>query len=313
MITLTSVSTYLLQAHAGLERWTSARNMDQSGGVNLRKIRQFFLVLSTIYCVQLQAFVEVDSFAVSENAGTIGADVTLKTTNPTPPASIAAVRVDYTTVDGTAEDENGSGDYEAAAGTFQFTQFNVAQTVNVKITNDLIVEVPESFSLEATIISAPVTQQQVGAKNGTQAVAAGNVAINDDDLEFTVNLSFSGGAPVEVDIKLTCNNGNVNAPPLGSLMATKTTTGGVAKFKVINFLPGLQCTATQSAATPPPGFAAAGTTCNPGLAAGVKVCTINYQAVAANNAVPIPTLGLFSKLLLVLLMLGMAIGLRRYV
>jgi hypothetical protein len=281
------------------------------------EIRKFLIGVMILCCANAQAFVEVTSFSVSERDGTIDVGITLKTTDPSPPASIIpSVFVDYTTVDGTARDENTDGDYVKAAGKLEFTKFET-QIVKVEITNDFEIEGPEAFSVQATIVAAPTAVlQQVGNTAGKQpgleAAVGGVVGIEDEDTELEVSVKFPGGNPVDVNVTLICTSGNIDPPPLGEATATKMTTNGVVLFELINYLPGVTCIAFQPDG-PPPGYTQQFTDCNPDLSPDARSCSIvNVPIVAGTEAIPV--LDRFALTLLILLMLGSgAVGIRRFI
>ena len=62
-------------------------------------------------------------------------------------ASTFPVYVDYTTTDGTAEDETGTGDYESSNGTLEFT-YNGTKNIYVRIKADSEIEGEENFTVD---------------------------------------------------------------------------------------------------------------------------------------------------------------------
>ncbi len=278
----------------------------------LKVIRKFLVAVMVLSCMNTQAFVEITSFSVSERDGTVDVGVTLKTSNPTPPLSVVpSVYVDYTTVDGTATDEDADGDYEKATGKLKFDKFET-QLVQVKIINDLEIESLEDFSVEATIGAAPTTIVQQSSAGGNtqrkkpriQALPTGTISIVDEDRELDVRVEFPGGSPVDVDVTLVCTSGNIDAPPLGETSKTKTTTGGVAEFELLNYLPDTRCSATQTSG-PPPGYQQVRANCD----AIQSSCAMVNAQIGARTVPVLPGYGL---LLLVLLLSGVgAVGVRR--
>ena len=81
-----------------------------------------------------------------------------------------AVTVDYTTVDGTAEDAAGDGDYDAAAGTLTFAEGQTSLSIPVTVNGDSKDEDDETFSVT---LSNPT--------NSTVATAIGAYTISDND------------------------------------------------------------------------------------------------------------------------------------
>ncbi|MDZ4782500.1 MAG: NosD domain-containing protein [Planctomycetia bacterium] len=78
--------------------------------------------------------------------------------------------VDYFTVDGTAEDEQGDGDYLAVAGTLEFPPNTLEQTIVVQIAHDAVLEPTEQFTVQlANAVNANLLDE-----------AAQGVIVNDD-------------------------------------------------------------------------------------------------------------------------------------
>ncbi|MEO2006034.1 MAG: Calx-beta domain-containing protein, partial [Candidatus Poribacteria bacterium] len=130
------------------------------------------------------------------------------------------VTVDYTTADGTAEDENGDGDYDSASGTFTFTEgltgpFTILVTVNADAKD-------EDFETFSVTLSNP--------SNATIDTATGAYTISDNDeppsmtinsptvLEdaaegvatFTATLDAASGRDITVDY--ATSDGSATAP-----------------------------------------------------------------------------------------------------
>ncbi len=274
-------------------------------------IRKFLALVMVLCCANAQAFVEITSFSVSERDGRVDVGVTLKTSNPTPPASIIpSVYVDYTTVDGTAKDEATDGDYIKATGKLEFTKLET-QFIQVEIINDLEIEDPEDFSVEATIGVAPTSVKQSNSGGNTQrkkpriqASPTGTINIVDEDRELDVRVEFPSGSLFDVDVTLVCTSGNIDAPPLGETSQTKMTTGGVATFELLNYLPDTTCSASQTDG-PPLGYEQVLTNCD-----AIQTNCAMVNALVGYQAIPaLPGYGL---LLLVLLLSGVgAVWVRR--
>lgn len=63
--------------------------------------------------------------------------------------------IDYNTQDGTAEDENGAGDYTSKSGTLNFTgNAGETQTISIEINPDYVVELDENFFLQLSNIQS---------------------------------------------------------------------------------------------------------------------------------------------------------------
>ena len=88
-----------------------------------------------------------------------------------------AVTVDYTTVDGTAEDENGDGDYDAAAATLTFAEGQTALSIPITVNGDSLDEDDESFSVTLS-----------NEVNATLDTAAASLTISDNDDEPTLTI-----------------------------------------------------------------------------------------------------------------------------
>ena len=89
-----------------------------------------------------------------------------------------AVTVDYTTVDGTAQDETGDGDYVAAAGTLTFAEGLTTQSIPVTVNPDSKNEDPETFTV---VLS--------NAVNASLLADTGEYTIADNDPLPTLSLS----------------------------------------------------------------------------------------------------------------------------
>ena len=194
----------------------------------------------------------------------------------------------------------------------EFTQFEI-QTIQVDITNDFEIEGLEAFSVEASIVTSTPTLQQSGVAKGkkpTIKAVADDIQIEDEDIGIEVHVNFPAGGEVDVNVTLTCSNGNIDPPPLDQKTATKMTTNGVANFDLVNYLPGVTCVAFQSDG-PPPGFEQVFTDCDPGLSDENAVCSIQNVPI---RAVAVPVLPKYILALLVLLMLGVGTtGIRRLI
>ncbi|MBT4523073.1 MAG: hypothetical protein HOC23_23975 [Halieaceae bacterium] len=268
---------------------------------------RFLPGLALIACIDVQAYVEVSNFSVGEGDGTVDAAVTLRSHIPdAAPVKLTGYTVAYTTVDGTAQDEFGSGDYTKKAGNLNFAAFNTPQNVTIAITQDILVEGTEQFYLDATVLANPAVR--------------GTGTLNDDDSKLTVTTSsnrasvaggsapsdlsptrapsdFKAAAALDMNVTLTCDSGNIDPPPPGKLTATKMTTGGVVNFDLVDHTPATNCSTSLPDGTPQ-GYEKI-VSCTP-LSPSVTTCDYRFVPIVA----PIPTLGLYGLILLSLLILA---------
>src|SRR5205807_2288629 len=76
-------------------------------------------------------------------AGTTAFTFTVTLSN----AADHTITVDYSTADGTAQDENGDGDYASQSGTLTFAPGETSQTITVLVNKDSLVENNETFTV----------------------------------------------------------------------------------------------------------------------------------------------------------------------
>ncbi len=140
--------------------------------------------------------VEFDSatYTVDEAAGTVTLNIVL--TNPTP----LPVAVNYATSNGTAV---APGDYTSASNVVNFAANDVAETIVITVTEDLLDELDETFTVT---LSSPVN-----ANLG--AIMATVVTITDNDAAPTVQLSAAnvnvgeGAGTATVTVNLSAASG----------------------------------------------------------------------------------------------------------
>jgi Ca2+-binding RTX toxin-like protein len=149
-------------------------------------------------------------------------------------ASGQAVRVDYTTANGSATTVG--GDYTSAAGTLTFNPGETLKTITIGVNGDLLNEPDETFSVNlSNAASATIGDNQgIGTITNDDAqpsLSIGNVTVNEGNSGttnalFVVNLSAASGQAVTVDY--VTNNG------------TATTANGdyVASNGTLTFNPG---------------------------------------------------------------------------
>ncbi len=135
----------------------------------------------------------IDDVSVNEAAGTATFTVTLSA------ASGQAVSVNYATANGTA---TAGQDYTATSGTLNFAAGQTTQTITVAITNDLVFEGAETFSVNLT---APV--------NATIADAQGLGTIVDNDAAPTISTITSPTVVEGTDLVYAVTLSNPSATP----------------------------------------------------------------------------------------------------
>jgi hypothetical protein len=124
--------------------------------------------------------IAIQDTTVGEGDGTVQFVVTV-----TPAVQVGyTFAVDYTTVDGTAEDENGWNDYKLTAGTLIFNVGETIRTLVVPIINENLVDPGESFDM---LISnnSPVSFTSIIDNRAT-------CQITDNDLYLVIDKSGSG-------------------------------------------------------------------------------------------------------------------------
>lgn len=108
--------------------------------------------------------VSINSVSVHEpEFGTATATFTVSLSNP----SSETVTLDFTTEDISAEDENGSGDYQSHSGTLTFVDdlaTSLEQTITIEVNADDTEETPETFRV--VLSNAQGTTLDVGADDG---------------------------------------------------------------------------------------------------------------------------------------------------
>src|SRR5207244_2194313 len=121
----------------------------------------------------------IDDVTVNENAGTATFTVSLNAASGLP------ITVDYSMTDGTATD---GADYTAGSGTLSFAAGVTTQTITVPITNDLIDELNETFTVNLA-----------NPSNATIADATGLGTLLDDDVPSVLS-SIRGSVFQDFDL-----------------------------------------------------------------------------------------------------------------
>ena len=149
----------------------------------------------------------INDVSVGEAAGTVQLTVTLSA------SSSQEVRVDWATVNGTAD--SGS-DYTAQSGTLIFSPNTTTQRMSVPITDDSVDEPPQTFTV---VLNNPV--------NATIADGSGQVSIIDNDGGGTPSLSISNATVAEgagtATLRVTLLNGGT-----GTVTVSWATEAGTA-------------------------------------------------------------------------------------
>src|SRR5204862_8110069 len=121
-------------------------------------------------------------------------------------ASGRPITVDYSMTNGTA----GAGDYAGVPGTLHFAEGVVTQTITVPITDDLLDELDEDFTVNLANPTNATIADGTGVgtivdNDATPSLTIDDVTVNEDDgtATFTVTLSAASGLPVSVDYSMT--------------------------------------------------------------------------------------------------------------
>ena len=153
------------------------------------------------------ATLAIDDVAGDEDTGDLVFTVTLTgSTN-------SGFTVDFTTVDGSAEDENGDGDYQSASGTLTFAgSAGETETVTVTMSSDTTVEPDETFVVDLSNIQGsggvPTFSEMQGQgtiqNDDSATLAIDDVAMPEGDsgtttFSFTVTLSEAVDGGFDVD------------------------------------------------------------------------------------------------------------------
>jgi len=235
----------------------------------MNTIRKFLLIVAAIFSSSAWANVEITGFEVSEADGTgtwtVVASVEGETT--TGDGGID-YQLDYSTRNGTAENEIGDNDYKKNVGTLDFSS-SASQNIVVGITQDNKIEGTEQLYVDLF----EVEPEQPAGGGGPTPLETGTGTILDDDIALLVEVQFQGGGGGAVGIELDCGgNGTINDD-------TQETAGGQATFEVYNFVEPLDCIATPVAS--PPGTTVISTDCNPGMDEEDTECLIVFGSTRA--------------------------------
>lgn len=169
----------------------------------------------------------VANVSAAENAGTMSFTVSLSA------ASVQAITVDFSTLNGTA---SSGSDFTPASGTLTFGVGELNKTISVSIVNDNLFELAETF---AVVLSNPT--------NATITIGAsvGNGTIQNDDAPPTVSISLinsivseGGGTAV---FSVTLSNPSVEIVSVNFATVNGTATGGsdfTARTGTVSFSPG---------------------------------------------------------------------------
>src|SRR5204863_487040 len=121
-------------------------------------------------------------------------------------ASGLPISVDYAMTNGTA----GAGDYTAGTGTLSFAAGVLTQTITVPITDDLLDELDEDFTVNLANPANATIADGAGVgtildDDATPSLSIDDVTVNEADgtATFTVTLSAASGLPISVDYSMT--------------------------------------------------------------------------------------------------------------
>jgi hypothetical protein len=238
----------------------------------MNTIKKLLLIVGAVFSFNAWATVEITGFEVSEAAGTGTWDVTITSQGESVASDGYDYMLDYTTVDGSAEDENGDDDYKKQQGTLDFSS-GLTQQVVVPIVQDMKVEGDETLTLELYEVPPDEINASEQPAEIIAPIKTANGTIVDDDIELLVVVQFQGVGGGEVDLELDCQgNGTIDD-------STKTTSGGEATFLVANFVEPLDCTADPISS--PPGATIIASDCNPGMDEEDTECLIVFGPTRA--------------------------------
>jgi hypothetical protein len=136
-----------------------------------------------------------DSSAIEGDAGTTALIFNVSVSPPSP----NALSVNFATVAGTAEDENGSGDYTSVSGTLNFAPLQASNTITVLINGDTTLEAAESFEVQLSGLS--------GDSNAllSNALALGTIR-NDEEVPGAFYATEAFGNPPSVGLVDSCGS-----------------------------------------------------------------------------------------------------------
>ena len=192
------------------------------------------------------------TLSVNDPRGGEGADVTFAVTLSGSPG--AAVTVDYATSIATGDTAIQS-DFTATSGTLTFaagaTGASLTQTFTVALTDDMLVEGDETFTVTLTepsgkfppaiSISDATGTGTIGAKGSASLDVTSTSAAEGANLTFTVTLSASPGNPVTVDYATSVASGDT------AIQSDFTSTSGTLTFATAATGTGLVKTFTVAA------------------------------------------------------------------
>ncbi len=146
----------------------------------------------------------IDDVSITEgDAGTKTLDFTVTLSA----ISANVITVDYATFDGSAQDENGDGDYDADAGTVTFNPGDTTQTISITINGDALGEDDETFTVrlsnpigasisDATGVGTILDDDRPDLSIDDQTIIEGDSGV--DTMTFTVTLSAVSAQTVTV-------------------------------------------------------------------------------------------------------------------
>ena len=134
------------------------------------------------------------------------------------------VSIHYATADGTAQDENGDGDYQSAGGTLTFLPGgDLTQTITVAVNGDTVLEPDETFQVVLSNLQAGTP-----ARNVSLGDAAATATIVDDDAARLTIIVTQDAAEDATDGLFTVTTDKLLSQPIEvSLSISGTATAGV--------------------------------------------------------------------------------------
>jgi VCBS repeat-containing protein len=162
------------------------------------------------------ASLAVSDVVVTEgNAGTVNAVFTVSLTSP----SAVPITVDYATADGTAKADS---DYQATGGPLTFAPGETSKQVTVQVNGDTLDETTETFFVNLSGASAPITDNQGTGfviDDDTARANIGNASVTEGhsgtvNIVFDVTLTTTADHPIGVFYNTA--NGGANPATAGT-------------------------------------------------------------------------------------------------
>jgi hypothetical protein len=177
----------------------------------------------------------IDSPSVGEGAGSGVLNVTLN------PASASTVTVNYSFVDGSAN----SSDYTGTGGTLTFAAGQTAQTISFNVTDDVLSEGNESFTVNLSGASGAALGTSTGTVTITDNEGASGISVADVVVDetfgggtITVTMLPANAATVTVDYVISPDTATYNvdysAAASGTLTFAPGSTSATVSFTVMN-------------------------------------------------------------------------------